>query len=418
MKNKTVNYSLEVLKLIIDQDILFSIAIKNLAYTKKLDPKTKSDVSALVGSALRHFAVIQLLIDKHFGELEPSLSRSLMLYIANYLFVKRLDSKELINELREDFEGKGLPFNSKFFENLTPNDLSFLSEEEKDTIKGWSIRNNLPEWLVGMWFKQYGERIGGLIVRGLHKQSNYCYVNKCEISKEDFLKTYPDFADTSLDGVVKYSGNTSLLGTKAIEDRMCFGIQPGDVVAFEKMDIDPMMGFAILGARHNSIHLIQAANDSHLTKMTIVSPESTDFYKYKKSIAFFDLKNVELINSKASLETCLSQPVKTLLVLPENTNFRSFMNHCDYFLHCKQEMIDEYLAKQNAALEDAAPLVIEGGQLIYMVNTINKKETMTMVMNFLKNHPEYELESHKQFLPFDHYQTCMYYAIMRKKTND
>ena len=415
MKNQTINYSLEVLMLIIDQNILFSIAIKNLTYTKKLDNKTKSDVSALVGSTLRHFAVIQLLIDKHFGKIELPLARSLMLYISNDLFVKRLDSKQLIRELKEDFMENNVPFNEDFLSKLSSSDLSFLSDEESNTIKGWAIRNNLPEWLIGMWFKQYGERIGGLIIRGLRKQSNYCYINKCEITKEEFLKTYPDFADTSIDGVVKYLGKTSILGTKAIADHMCFGVQPGDVLAFEKMDIDPMMGFAILGASHNSVHLIQAANDSHLTKMTIVSPESTDYYKYKKSIAFFDLKNVELINSSASLSTCLSQPVKTLLVLPENTNFRNFINHCDYFLHCKQDAIDGFLAKQNAALEDAAPLVIEGGQLVYMVNTVNKKETTTMVMNFLKNHPEYELEAHRQFLPFDEYQTCMYYAVMRKK---
>ena len=53
-----------------------------------------------------------------------------------------------------------------------------------------------------------------------------------------------------------------------------------------------------------------------------------------------------------------------------------------------------------------------------MVSTMNKKETVSIISKFLENHAEYQLEEHKQFLPFDKYDSVFYFAILRKGIND
>ena len=57
----------------------------------------------------------------------------------------------------------------------------------------------------------------------------------------------------------------------------------------------------------------------------------------------------------------------------------------------------------------------EGSKLVYIVNTLNKKESRGTISNFLKEHPNYEIIEEKQYFPFDEYDTALYYCILLKK---
>ena len=150
MQSKLFSYSLDVMNLVVKQGVTFFVAIKNLAYTKKLDEKSKGDVSALCGSALRHYRVFEMLIAKQYETLDDDLKHLSMLFLANKLFVKRFNEAKLIEDLKGEFFTKEVIFADDFFENISLESLNLFSDEEKNTHQGWAVRNNLPDWLVGM----------------------------------------------------------------------------------------------------------------------------------------------------------------------------------------------------------------------------------------------------------------------------
>ena len=72
----------------------------------------------------------------------------------------------------------------------------------------------------------------------------------------------------------------------------------------------------------------------------------------------------------------------------------------DYFLRFDLEKLDELIANQRVALEEAAGQVEEGGYLMYLVDTISKKESSAIVNDFLNEHQEYVLIRDKQYFPY------------------
>ena len=57
------------------------------------------------------------------------------------------------------------------------------------------------------------------------------------------------------------------------------------------------------------------------------------------------------------------------------------------------------IANQKEALNDASEFIEEGGNLIYMIPTMNKKESLQIMTAFLEAHPDFALVEQKQFLP-------------------
>lgn len=415
MHKSVFDYSINALNLVLDEGINFSVAIKNISFTKKLSLKDRNDVSAITGSALRHYYVFESFLNKKYPNLDNELLRLSMLYLANVLFAKRLENEPIVKLLKEEFSKKEVTFDEEFFLKVEPSQL-IADDLDKNSFEYLSLRNNVPQWLIKMWCKQYGERIGKLLVKSLHKPEEfYCNVNECVINKENFLSKYNDFVDSGFTNNVKYTGKGSVKSTEAYKANDIFLFKCAEQVLFEKLEFDPLFGIAILGEEHSNIHLAIAAKESHLVKMDIVAPDNGAYYKYNNDLKKYDLQHVSLIKTSASLELSLSQPVKTLILQPKNSHYSSLQSNCDYFLKCDPELLDGYIENQKKQLDDASKLVIDGGQLVYLVHTVNKKETHFVVSDFLKNHPEYSLSFEKQFIPIDKYQSCLYFAILKKE---
>ena len=91
------------------------------------------------------------------------------------------------------------------------------------------------------------------------------------------------------------------------------------------------------------------------------------------------------------------------------------MERPDYFLTIKQEMLDQLIAGEEKALEEATNHVEDGGDLIYLIPTFCKNEGRSLIRRFLNKHPEFTLGDEKQLYPFDRYQTMLYFAKLRKE---
>ena len=149
----------------------------------------------------------------------------------------------------------------------------------------------------------------------------------------------------------------------------------------------------------------------------IAVPELNDRPELIKLSRTEQPKNMSFFSAPSYLDmkATVNRKQDLAIVYPESSSFDLIRQYPDYLLHFEHDRIDNCLAKQKEALEGADAFLLENSKLVYMVNTLNKKETRGSVLNFLKEHPNYELVEEKQYLPFDDYDTALYYAILLKK---
>ncbi len=408
-----IDYVISLLENIVEKEIPFSIAVKNFS-DKKASASDRKIILALTGASLRRYYLFDLLIQKHFQDLSKQATYALMAALSNYLFVKKLPQEDVLKYLSTthqfSYDEVKEFLTSLKFESLIPEEI------KKGSVDFLSIRYNVPSWLVKMWRKHFGENLLYRILKGISAYENvFALRNSYHLTDEEFLAKYQGFTKSKVDGLYLYENELSFKKSLAYLDKNAVRLKPAEKILFDALDIDPARGVAIYGECYNHFHLALAFRYSHLVTIDMMTPRNYSYYEYKKSIEYYSLKNVHLYEANASsMITCLSNPVHTLFVCPKNTNFALLRSSPDYFLRCKQENIDECINKQIESLLEASSLVEENGSLVYLVPTMNKKETHQVVFNFLKEHDEYQLVEEKQFLPIDSLQSVFYYAILKR----
>ena len=96
-------------------------------------------------------------------------------------------------------------------------------------------------------------------------------------------------------------------------------------------------------------------------------------------------------------------------------NYSLLRERPDYFLRIKQEDLDGFIAHEYECLQEAMKFVEDGGQLVYMIETISNKEGHGVIDKFLKEHSEFTAVDEKQFFPCNSMESAFYYAILQKK---
>ena len=143
------------------------------------------------------------------------------------------------------------------------------------------------------------------------------------------------------------------------------------------------------------------------------------FINTKNAIQKAGLTGVNVYEAGASsIVTCVSKPVHTFVVMPDSSRLNLLQVLPDYFLRFDIEKLDELIANQGKALNEACSQVEDGGYLLYLVDTISKKETTGVVNEFVKNHPEFTLVRDKLYFPYKKYGGSYYFAVLKKGAND
>ena len=114
------------------------------------------------------------------------------------------------------------------------------------------------------------------------------------------------------------------------------------------------------------------------------------------------------------LITCISKKANVFICLPKSSIFDLLRSTPDYFLRIKQEQLDQLIVDQLNCLEECSKFVEDDGELVYMIPTLSRKESNSLIANFLVKHQEFSLIEEHQFFPFESFDSCMYYARLKK----
>ena len=411
----------DILNRIINENTPFSLALKQAFKKNEVSKEDKANISAMVGCVLRHYLVLSNVISKQYPELESLGAIALMIAFSNALFIKKLDQEECNKEAQQylkDEDVKAKDFIEPFLEEkkLVPENI------EVGSFEFLSYRYNTPTDIIKMWNKQFGHISCGKVLKANSKPAPVVVrIDNKKIEDEDFFNKYPEFERIEgVNGVALFKGEGKFKNSEVNEKELAVPY----ALAFKEMldegDIDMLRGLAIYSEYPNDLLIDLVSRKEAINGVEFIAGNLSAATSTKNFIQKNQIKGINVYEASASaIITCLSKPVHTFVVMPDSSRLNLLQLLPDYFIRFNFEKLDELIANQKLALKEAAAQVEEDGYLLYLVDTLSKKETINIINEFLANNENFTLVRDKIYFPYKKYGGSYYFAALKKaKKND
>lgn len=413
-----------ILNEVIFNNVAFSNCVKNYSIKYQLNKEEFAIANVLTGCELRHHLVFEEVVKRQFNHLPNQVALSLYIALANNLFAKKVDEKEVFEFVIQTFLQNNIDFNTDeikdFIDEYKDTSSLMPSEYEKNSYDFLSLRFNTPKWLVKMWSKSFGDALTYKILKA-NSKAPLKTVRISPLADTSLIDQDEVFEKTFVDGVLSYKGKSPIKKQKYFNQNLIFPMKMAIKHIFDNQILDSFKGIAVYQGYSNNAYLEAIFQTSIHTDIEIMVSNYQDYYEAKKYIQAFGLDKARLYNCDAkSIITCISNPVDTFIVCPKSSNFDLLRNVPDYFLKFKPENFDNLIKEQYDTLCECSNFVDKDGQIMYIVPTLSVKEGPKLVREFLKNHKDFVLSSERQYFPFDPYESCLYFALLKKEggTND
>ena len=409
----------EILQKIILEKVPFSLALKQAFKHHNLEKSERGTVSAIVGCSLRHYLVIERLVNDAYPELETEGFIALLVAFSNAMFIKKLDQDECSayaqSFLKED-DLKVADFFAPYLEGkkLVPENI------EVGSFEFLSYRYNTPLSVIKMWNKQFGHLTMSRLLRANSKPGpTVLRINNNLMSDDDFFNQFPEFERSDVAGIALYKGEGKFNNREILDKHLANPLPLAIKEMIDEGDVDLLRGLAIYSECPNDIVLELSSRFASLDNIEYIAGSYSAFTNAKNYLNKNAIKGVNLYEANASsIITCLSKPVHTFVALPDSSRLNLLQVLPDYFLRFDIEKLDELLANQALALKEASQQIEDNGYLLYMVDTINKKENRSLINEFLKEHPEFVLVNDKLYFPYKKYGGSYYFAVLKKEVKN
>lgn len=409
----------DILQKIIIENVPFSLALKQTFKHVDVAKEDRPVVSALVGCALRHYLVMERLIKDAYPNIESDGFIALLVAFSNALFIKKLNQDDC-NALAESFLREEDLKVSSFIAPYLEGKKLVPEEIEVGSFDFLSYRYNTPVSVIKMWNKQFGHVTASRILRANSKPApTVLRINNNLISDEDFFNQYPEFEKCDVGGVALFNGEGRFKNHPANEK----GLVTALPVAYKEMvdegDVDLLRGLAIYAEYPNDLLLELLSRFNNLNNIEFMAGTYSAFINTKNALNKHSIKGINVYEANASsIITCVSKPVHTFIVMPDSSRLNLLQVLPDYFLRFDIEKLDELIANQLKALNESANQVEDGGYLLYLVDTISKKENGGVINEFLKQHPEFTLIKDKLYFPYKKFGGSIFYAVLKKESKN
>ena len=398
---------------IVNGDMTFAVALKNTFRKKDADPIIRSNVHALVGCELRHQLMFDNLLSRFFEDVDFEKTINLRFALSNKLYLRRFSTDELLTLAKKDLPADKIDALINYIDSTNEIIPSSLDKASPEFLE---LRYNTPAWVVRMWQKQYGKGVVFKTLKANYRPSVQCIrVNTRELSTDEFVAKHPDFSKSPIPDMLVYQGRGKPQNIDEFKSGKLFQMRMATKFVLDELDLDPLKGIAVYTEVPNNIYLDLITRFGKDVSLDLVINHQGCYYETRRNIQEKGFTHIYTYESAYSgLITCLSKKVHTLICMPKSTTFDFLRSTPDYFLRVKQEQLDEIIATELASLEECANFVEEGGELVYMIPTLSRKESNNLVANFLVKHKDFQLVEERQFFPFEIYDSCLYFARLKK----
>lgn len=403
--------SIKVLNSILNEDISFKKALKK--HISHNNSGQITTISGLVGCELRHHLFFESLLK---GTYRDDQKVSAYLALANHFFYKRIQNSDIDEMLSDHFKEANYDELKKLLQSeKSPIELIPFAP---NTAEFASIRFNTPLWITKMWKKHYGS---GNLYRVLkaNNKPNPVYIKlDRNIDLDEFAKRNEDKAiyDSNLE-LFKLSTKFSDRSFDEYKNNRLITINPVLVEIFNKYHNDLIREFTIYSGSDDSFIKNFIISLDQNIGVNVVVPDLSTRSALLRFIRLRNARNINLFaaHDEISMKCGISHKQEIIYCYPQSTSFNKITLYPDYCLHIKQDELDRIIALQKSTLENCSKFVMNGGLLVYIVDTLSKKESTTIVDNFLSSHNEFSLIDQKQYFPFENEKASLFYAVFKLK---
>ncbi len=402
----------EVLSQILDSNIPFNLATKNTLDKYSVPADERGIITGLVGCELRHHLLFKELIKEELEEALEVNQNSILLALADYHFYNKFDRDEVI-AITSRATGLDKKVIEAFITRHTDKSDIIPAKYDKGSFEYLSLRYNCPVWLVKMWNKHFGRGLAFKILQSNTKPLTQSY--KLNNVEQGQVMLNPNFGIAPLEDMVLYVGKGNAKGTEFYKNKQLIPEKMAFKDTLDKVDVKPFSKVAFYSSYSNTLYIDLATRNIEGIKVDLICPDIATHTEAKRHIAMYGIKNYTLIEEKAAnLLACVSEKVDYFFVLARNSNFDLLRTNADYFLRFSRDELDSIMNEQRYTLDEAASLMNEGGQLVYIIPTLNKKESKQIISEFLLTHRDFSLLEERQFFPFEELNSTCYVARMLK----
>ena len=408
-----IEISKKILLKVVNEGVPFAMVLKTCFKKYDLEPLQKANITALVGCELRHQYLFDNLLSRYLEESEFEKTVYLRFLLANHMFLRRYEEAKLYEHAKEDVEESKI---KEILDFINSTDEIIPTNLDKASPEFLSLRYNTPAWVIRMWQKQYGKGIVFKTLKVNYRQSTPSVrLNPNKINVDEFLSKHPDYVKAPVEDMVLYQGRGNAKGLEEFKDGSAFFMKMGTKHVLDKIDLDPLKGIAVFCEVPNNVIqdlAVRFGKDMHLD---LVVNHTTLYNELKRFLEHRNLTHSFIYECEVTgLITCLSKKVHTFLCMPKNTTFDLFRSTPDYFLRVDQDKLDEIITQELVSLEECSKFIEDGGELVYMIPTLSRKESNNVIAKFLVNHPDFTLVEEQQLFPFEVYDSCLYFARLQK----
>ena len=412
----------EILNKIINENVPFSLALKQAFKRNEMQKEEKAIISAIVGCVLRHYLVMSHVVNKQYEGIESLGLISLLIALSNALFIKKLNQAECNKDAATYLKDGDLKVED-FIEPYL-NDKKLVPENiEVGSFEFLSFRYNTPSEIIKMWSKQFGHIFANKTLKANSKPGPVVVrIDNKKISDEDFFIQYAKDFDPieGVKGVALFKGEGRFKNHPVSENAIATPLPLAYKEMLDEGDVDLLRGVAIYAEYPNDILFDFVSRNENMDKIEYIASSISVAKSTKNFLNKLAVQNVNVYEAQASsIVTCISKPVHTFIVMPDSSRFNLLQLLPDYFLRFDMSKLDELIANQKLALKEASEQVEDDGYLIYFVDTLSKKESINIINEFLAENTNFTLVKDKLYFPYKKYGGSMYFAVLKKhKQND
>ena len=411
----------DILNRIINENTPFSLALKQAFKKNEVSREDKANISAMVGCVLRHYLVLSNVISKQYPNLDSVGVIALMIAFSNALFIKKLDQEDCNKEAQQYLKDEDVKVQD-FIEPYLAEKKLVPENIEVGSFEFLSYRYNTPVDIIKMWSKQFGHIAVSKALKANSKPAPVVLrIDNKKIEDEEFFNKYPEFERIEgVNGMALFKGEGKFKNHEVSEKALATPY----ALAFKEMldegDVDLLRGLAIYTEYPNDLLIDLLSRKESISGVEFIAGNLATASNARNFLNKNQVRGVNVYEAQASaIITCLSKPVHSFVVMPDSSRFNLLQLLPDYFLRFDFNKLDELIANQKLALKEAAEQVEEDGYLLYLVDTLSKKESINIINEFLANNENFTLVRDKLYFPYKKYGGSYYFAALKKaKKND
>lgn len=368
-------------------------ALKNRAVIRYQD-----DIKLLASENFKHGILVHRVFKNDFDKLTIDEICLLSICFVNNHITKQFDDEKVIIYLRRKL-GKKYQLVEHGFVNFN---LDKYLASIIDELEMLSVKYNIPYWIIKLLSKQKLDYPLEELIIALREKKPDIYFSLKNLKRDSSYVELDDNIYKSIESVKK-DPEVLLINryfTDVINDLVTSDYR--SIYVYLDKNINFLQFF--LENYINPLTYYYVGINHNVNQYTVNSVFNNKFIKSYKTFTY---------NNEASLKTAFSTKVDLAIIYPYSTSFNR-ASEILYIVRMKQSTLDVYIKRQRHLLETTSRYINDGGSLVYINDTLDKKENTMVVNDFLSRHSEYELVKEKQYYPFDDYN-CGYYALLRKK---